>query len=150
MPPRTNPPSATHVADYLLAAAALDHGLELDEPRLNELLHITNDTALQKHNRPAFRDPVEVWKHGPAIRAVREAYWCWGDSPIRVLDICRTALADKPAVVGRKKDLLGVIGTEVCGVVDGVLDQYVRTGGKPTLVTRRGDTFLKGARSAGQ
>lgn len=139
-------PSVGHVADYMLATAILDHDLRLDEIQLNKLLYITNGFVLRERDEPAFHNPIEAWKYGPVIRIVRETYGCWRDSPIDVLDICRTSLTDYAVVVGRRNDLLKIIGGVVAGVVGGVLEKYGRcTAGELVNMTHRDDTPWKKA-----
>ena len=61
-------------------------------------------------------------------------------------DVARHDFYTLHAVAGHKKDLLRLIGAEVAGVVDGVLDRYGgHTGGEQTLMTHRGDTLWKAA-----
>lgn len=134
-------PSATHVADYMLASATLDYGLNLDQLQLNKLLYIANGFVLQDRDEPAFHNDVEAWKYGPVIRAVWEAYNNWGDTPIRMLDMCRTPLDDKAKVAGRRDELLKIIGTDVASVVGSVLEAYGRcTGGELVDMTHRKGT----------
>lgn len=134
-------PSASHVADYMLATARLDYDMELDQLQLVKLVYLTNGFVLQVRDEPAFHNPVEAWKYGPVVRSVREAYRHWGDAPIGVLDICRTALDDTDAVAKRRMQLLDILGREVAGTASGVLEQYGRcTGGELIDITHRRDT----------
>ena len=125
----------------MLATAKLDYGLELDQLQLTKLLYIANGFVLQERDDPAFHNPIEAWKYGPVIRSVRETYKYWGDTPIGVLDMCRTALDDKEMVAERRTDLLKIIGREVAGVVSGVVEQYGHhTGGELVDMTHRNGT----------
>ena len=134
-------PSALHVADYMLATAKLDYGLDLDQLQLNKLLHITNGFVLQKRDDPAFHNDVEAWKYGPVIRIVWETYRDWSDHPIGTLAMCRTPLSNTDAAVGRRAEILGIIGRDVASVVGGVLRKYGRcTGTKLTAMTHRKGT----------
>lgn len=134
-------PSATHVADYMLASAVLDYGLNLDQLQLNKLLYIANGFVLQDRDEPAFHNPVEAWKYGPVIRTVWETYNNWGDAPIRMLDMCRTSLGNKAEVARRRNELLKIIGRDVAGIVGGVLEGYGRcTGGELVDMTHRKGT----------
>ena len=134
-------PSALHVADYMLATAKLDHGLNLDQLQLNKQLYITNGFVLQRQDEPAFYNPIEAWKYGPVIRTVWETYQGWGRTPIGMLDMCRTSLDNRDAAVGRRTELLEIIGAKVAGVVGGVLEQYGQcTGGELVDMTHRKGT----------
>ena len=140
-PPTNRLPSATHVADYMLASATLDYGLNLDQLQLNKLLYITNGFVLQDRDEPAFHNPVEAWKYGPVIRTVWEAYNDWGNTPIGVLDMCRTPLGNKTETIKRRDELLKIIGRDVAGVVGGVLEEYGQcTGGELVDMTHRKGT----------
>ena len=141
-----NLPSATHVADYMLATATLDYDLSLDQLQLNKLLYIANGFVLQERDEPAFYNPIEAWKYGPVIRTVWETYNNWGDTPIGVLDMCRTSLGNKAETVKRRAELLQIIGRNVAAVVSGVLESYGRcTGGELIDMTHRKDTPWKKA-----
>lgn len=148
MAPNTNQdmqhlPSVTHVADYMLATAALDHDIGLDELQLNKLLYLVNGFVLQERDQPAFHNPIEAWKYGPVIRMVRETYGRH-EGRLKMLELSRTSLADREAVAKHRAHLLGIISRDVAEVVGGVLDQYGRcTGGELVDMTHRNDTPWK-------
>ena len=96
----------------MLATAKLDHGLNLDQLQLNKQLYFTNGFVLQRQDEPAFYNPIEAWKYGPVIRTVWETYQGWGRTPIGMLDMCRTSLDNRDAAVGRRTELLEIIGAK--------------------------------------
>ena len=133
--------SALHVADYMLATAKIDYDLELDQLQLNKLLYITNGFVLQEREEPAFHNPIEAWKYGPAIRIVWETFDYAGRNPIKYLSMCRTKLHNTEKVKGRRLDLLNITGEDVASVVGGVLKQYGRcTGGQLIDMTHKEGT----------
>lgn len=141
LPRPNNIPSALHVADYMLATAKLDYGLNLDQLQLNKLLYITNGFVLRERDDPAFHNDVEAWKYGPVIRTVWETYRSWGKSSINRLEMCYTSLDDRDAVAKRRMELFKIIDKDIAGIVAGVLQDYGRcAGGEMVKMTHKKGT----------
>ena len=135
------PPTALQVADYMLATAKLDYGLNLDQLQLNKMLYMVNGFVLKDRDEPAFRNPVEAWKYGPVIRMVWETYKDWGDKQIDTLDMCLTSLDNTDALENRRTEMFKIIGQKVAGIVSGVIHEYgTCTGGELIDITHRKGT----------
>lgn len=144
-------PSATHVADFLLGMAKLDHGMQLDQLQINKDCYLVNGFVLRKRDEPAFRDDVEAWRYGPVIPAVYQAYKGFGHEKIPRLGMCRTPLDDAEAVRCRCVELAGIIGRDVAATARGVLDEYGRCDGPELVAMTHGkETPWKKAYKAGR
>ena len=117
-------PGAHHIADYLLATAKLDYGMDLDQLQLNKLCYLVNGFVLQERDDPAFYNNVEAWKYGPVIPDVYIMYKVYGDHTITHLDICRTPLGNHAKITERRENLAEIIGDDVAGIADSVLKEY--------------------------
>lgn len=140
LPQPNNIPSVLHVADYMLATAKLDYGLDLDQIQLNKLLYITNEFVLRERDDSAFHNDVEAWKYGPVIRTVWETYRDWGSSPIGRLEMCYTSLDDRDMVAKRRMELFKIIDKDITSVVGGVLQEYGRCMGELVDMTHKKGT----------
>ena len=134
-------PGAHHIADYLLATAKLDYGMDLDRLQLNKLCYLVNGFTLRERDDPAFYNDVEAWKYGPVIPEVYKMYKAYADGPITHLDMCRTSLDDHDKVSNRWKNLVQIIGDGVASIASGVLEAYGRyDGGALVDMTHRSET----------
>ena len=124
VPVMSNLPGAYHVADYILATAKLDLGIELDQLQLNKLCYLVNGFTLRERDEPAFHNDIEAWRYGPVVPAVYETYRMYGNEPITALDLCRTPLTDEHAISKRWEELIQIIGQEVAAIAYGVVREY--------------------------
>jgi uncharacterized phage-associated protein len=76
--------SAALVADYLVLKAR-NEGWQLTNKRLQKLLYYIQAWSLALNGQPVFRDTIEAWIHGPAIRSVYEEYKSFVANPITTI-----------------------------------------------------------------
>ena len=146
-----NLPGAHHIADYLLATAKLDYGIDLDQLQLNKLCYLVNGFTLRERDDPAFYNDVEAWKYGPVIPEVYKMYKVYVDGPITQLDICRTSLDDHDEVSNRWEDLVQIIGEDIASIASGVLGAYGQYDGSALVsMTHRSETPWKKAYKPGR
>src|SRR6267142_7242145 len=73
--------SALQVADYLIFKAQVE-GTQITNKRLQKLLYYVQAWSAALKNQKAFKDRIEAWIHGPAIKKVYLEYKAFGAEPI--------------------------------------------------------------------
>jgi len=74
--------TASRVAKYFIWKANKD-GKELTNKRLQKLLYYAQAWNLTIKDKPLFKDDIEAWIHGPAVRVVYHEYKKYGYDPIK-------------------------------------------------------------------
>lgn len=77
--------SAPSIASLFLTAAQFDE-VELTQMQLQKLVFFAQSLEIHDHGVPAFQEPVQAWKHGPAVKSVYRMYKVFGNSPISAID----------------------------------------------------------------
>jgi len=73
--------TADKIADYLISKS-IKEGKPLTNKRLQKLLYYIQAWHLAIKKEPIFRDKIEAWIHGPAIRSIYEKYKTYVANPI--------------------------------------------------------------------
>lgn len=118
-------PGAHHIADYLLATAKLDYGVNLDQLQINRFCYLVNGFVLQDRDEPAFYNKIEAWRYGPVIPEVYDMFKSYENNSITHLDLCRTPLNNQDKVSKRWEELISVIGRDVASIASGVIRSYI-------------------------
>ncbi len=78
----TIPLHASTVAKYFIWKAARE-GKPITNKKLQKLLYYAQAWYLAIKNKPLFREDIEAWVHGPAIRSIYDHYKEFGFEPIK-------------------------------------------------------------------
>jgi len=70
------------VADFFINKG-VETGAPISNKKLQKLLYYSQAWSMALVNKPLFKDKIEAWVHGPAIRSVYLEYRSFGFSPIR-------------------------------------------------------------------
>ncbi|MFH0773619.1 MAG: type II toxin-antitoxin system antitoxin SocA domain-containing protein [bacterium] len=70
-------PSASEYAKYFIWKASQE-GKKITNKKLQKLLYYAQAWHLAIGDKPLFKDPIEAWIHGPAIRSVYGQYKKYG------------------------------------------------------------------------
>ncbi|MBF0356269.1 MAG: DUF4065 domain-containing protein [Alphaproteobacteria bacterium] len=74
--------TANQVADYILIRLGKEGGVPVTDLKLQKLLYYCQGWHLAAFGRPLFRDTINAWKHGTAVRSVWDRFKCLGKAPI--------------------------------------------------------------------
>lgn len=78
-----NPSSELNrVAEYFIAKARVS-GKHISNKKLQKLVYYAQAWNLVINNEPLFKDPIEAWIHGPAIRTLYSKYKKYGYDTIK-------------------------------------------------------------------
>lgn len=77
--------NAASIASRLLLAAEHD-GQSLTNLQLQKLVFLVQSKELAERQVPAFKEPVQAWKNGPAIKPLYGMYKQYVDQPIAQVD----------------------------------------------------------------
>jgi uncharacterized phage-associated protein len=75
------PHDARAVANYFLTKAIMD-SRDLTPMQIINLVYFAHGWSLAVLDRPLLTDQVEVWKSGPIVRSVYDAFKRYGNDPI--------------------------------------------------------------------
>jgi len=123
---------AVNVAEYFLFKSNVED-TEVTNKKLQKLLYYSQAWNLAINNEKMFKDRIEAWVHGPAIREVYIKYKSFGSEPIKI-DIDETTVKD--ISVERKKVLDEV--WSVYGKFDGAYLERLSHSEGPWQEARRG------------
>lgn len=73
--------SALYIAKYFIWKSNKE-GRKISNKKLQKLLYYSQAWNLVFYNKPLFKEKIEAWIHGPAIRKVYEEYKKYGYQPI--------------------------------------------------------------------
>lgn len=75
------PLSAISIAKYFLWKANKEHK-KITNKKLQKLLYYAQAWHLVFEDEPLFKEPIEAWIHGPAIKIIYDKYKKFGFNPI--------------------------------------------------------------------
>lgn len=80
--------SALDVANTILVRAEKDH-FDINPMKLQKLLYILYKTYLKQTETRLFEDRFEVWKTGPVIKTIQEAFSRYGSNHITAVFLAK-------------------------------------------------------------
>lgn len=98
---KKNQYSALIISEYFLFLSYRDNKI-ITNKKLQKLLYYAQAWGMTLENKPLFKDKIEAWVHGPAVRSVYKEYKKFGFNPIEK-DIKKADIAE---IKGFCKNLL--------------------------------------------
>jgi uncharacterized phage-associated protein len=78
----TNSNSASSIAEFFLQKANLS-GKPITNKKIQKLVYYAQAWSLVVNKKPLFKEKIEAWVHGPAIRSIYAKYKEFGFNPIK-------------------------------------------------------------------
>jgi uncharacterized phage-associated protein len=124
---------ASLIARYFLWKASSE-GKQISNKKLQKLLYYAQAWYLVFHNKPLFKDEIEAWIHGPAVRKVYGTYKKYGFDPIQVVVAEETI---SKVAAGDDRNLLDEVW-RVYGKFDAAYLERLSHNERPWLKAREG------------
>lgn len=75
-------PTADKISLYIIKEAREKKISDVSPLKLQKLLYLAYVDYVHKHDKPLFKENFEVWRHGPVVRSVYDAYKRFGSEVI--------------------------------------------------------------------
>ena len=128
---RKRPFDAHDVADWFINQVNREEGEIITLEEVQKLLFFAQAWHLANTGRVLFRDPIEAWALGPAVRSVFERFENLAAASIPVIENARE-------ITGQKLELLNAVHDAYGGYRASKLRELATVLGGPWEETRRG------------
>lgn len=131
--------SVQQIAQYFIWKANQE-GRPITNKKLQKILYYAQAWSLVIRDNPLFKEKIEAWVHGPAVREIYSQYKKFGFNPIKE-DISKNKLTFVSPEVGKfLNEVWKVYGSKDAGYLE-----YLSHSEKPWQMAREGLDASKGS-----
>jgi uncharacterized phage-associated protein len=119
---------------YAFVKKGMDEGNPISQMKLQKMVYFAHGIHLAIHQKPLIKDAVQVWKFGPVIPSLYQAFKLYGSNPITDFSLANNVASNALGVATLDTDALQTINMTwgaLCNLNALQLSNWTHTAGSP-------------------